>query len=238
MKHTISALILTSLALLSSCDDGHVDDPVFQHSGDGYEVLLRGSFSGLSTWSGGYSVVAAAFDGDSPYSLMQKVLSADGSEVRLSAIPASAQTVEIAVVNSLRKRIATLYRYDLSGDIGDDIVEIDCGNLDASMWSTINRCVLQGSATNCSMCHGSATGAAGLDLSAGNAYASLINVPATKGDGQMRVLPFDSEHSFFYKVLTDGDGRVSYSHTGLFAEEKLAAFLDVIRAWIDSGAGE
>lgn len=241
MKTKLSLLYaLCVYTSIVACDDGHVDDPVFENNADGYNVQITGTFKGVSTWTGNYSVVAAAFDGESDYSLIQKVLPSTGEAlemVRLSNIPAQSKTVEIAVVNSLRKRIATLYSYELPESYSDTI-RIDAGEINAGMFEAINRFVFQGSGTNCSMCHGRNNGAANLNLTLDNAYASLVNVQASKDRTKMRVLPGDAANSFFYKVITEGDDNVSYSHQGLFSEEEYSAFLDIIALWINNGAKE
>lgn len=227
-----------------SCDDGHVDDPVFQHNTEGYNVQITGTFRSQNTWTGNYSVVAAAFDEESDYSLIQKVLPSSATDdvqeiVKLSNIPAQSTTIEIAIVNSLRKRIATIYRYEIPDTYDSkDTIRIDVGELNVGMFATINNCVLQGTSTNCSMCHRGKNAAANLDLTPENAYASIVNVLAEKRNTMMRVLPYDASNSFFYKVITEGDENVSYSHLGFFAEEKYAAFIDIIASWIDSGAKE
>ena len=237
MKHTISLFSALCL-LIVSCDDGHVDDPAYDLRKDGFNVQITGTFDGLDSWQDGYSVVAAAFDGESEYSLIQKTLpsSAEEASVKLSGIPAEAHTVEIAVVNTLRKRIATLRSYALSDYDESDTIRIAAGALDVSMFSAISQCVLDGSWANCSMCHQGASAAARLDLSAGKAYASLVNVPAEKNAEMMRVLPYDASKSFFYKVIAEGDENVGYSHTGLFSEDRYRVWLDVIRLWIEGGA--
>ena len=222
-----------------ACDDGHVDDPVFEHNADGYNVQITGTFQRLNTWTGDYSVVAAAFDGISDYSLIQKVLPAGEKQevVRLSNIPAQSKTIEIAVVNTLRKRIATLYSYEIpEGYDSNDTIRIDAGVMNVGMFGTINQVVLQGAGTNCSMCHNNSNSAAHLDLTAENAYASLVNAPAYKDGTKIRVIPNDAANSFFYKVITEGDDNVTYSHLGLFAEERYSTFLSIIASWIDSGA--
>lgn len=237
----LSTLCVICMTIVS-CDDGHVDDPIFKHNTEGYNVQITGVFKKLNTWTGNYSVVAAAFGDDSEYSLIQKVLPSTTTDdtkevVKLSNIPATSKTIEIAVVNTLRKRIATLYSYEIP-DVysNDDTIRIDAGTLNVGMFGAINKVILQGTETNCSRCHSGTNGAANLDLTAENAYKSLVNVPAYKDNTKMRVLPKDADNSFFYKVITEGDENISYSHLGLFAEEKYSVFLDIIASWINSGA--
>ncbi|MBK9798093.1 MAG: PKD domain-containing protein [Holophagaceae bacterium] len=74
----------------------------------------------------------------------------------------------------------------------------------------------------CTSCH-SAGGDAGLNLSAGNAYANLVNVPATTRSGQ-RVVPGSPGTSALVAQLAGGHRSVS------------AANQSLISAWISAGA--
>ena len=238
------ATLCTICLLSTSCDDGHIDDPVFDYNSDGYNVQITGTFKRLDTWTGNYSVVAAAFNDESEYSLIQKVLPSAATDsttevVSLSNVSAHAQTIEIAVVNTLRKRVATIYSYPIpNNQHPDDTIKINVGELNVGMFGAINQFIFQGTSTNCARCHSTADGVEHLDLTAENADASLVNVVADKDSTQTRVLPFDAANSFFYKVIKDGDESISYSHTGLFTEDKYAVFLDIIASCINGGAKE
>ena len=228
---------------LVSCDDGHINDPVYNESNATYTTRLTGTFRSVGTWSGSYSVAMACFDNQSPYSLLQTVIpasSADESQVlTLTNIPTEARTIEIAVVNVLRKRIATIYSYPIAADqrVGDTI-NLDVGTLDVGMFGVVNQFIFQGQATSCARCHSGATPAAGLDLSPTQAYRNLVGTAATKAPAMARVLPGNAQESFLYKVITEGDDNVSYSHPGLFADQSYAPFVEIIRNWIEAGAKE
>ena len=248
MRHIIyifNAIFAVVLALqLVGCDDGHVDDPVYVNTEDSYNVQITGTFQSLNTWTGSYIVVAACFNEESEYSLIQKVLPAASTDsttevLTLSGVPTNSKTVEIALVNTLRKRIATLSSYEIpENQRYSDTIKIDVETLNVGMFGTINQLIFQGTGTNCSRCHASARAAADLDLSADNAYHNLVGKKATKDSTKTRVVPGDADSSFLYKVITEGDENVGYSHPGLFADEKYAPFLDIIKAWINGGAKE
>lgn len=237
------AALAAAVLLMASCDDGHVDDPVYNNSEESYNVQIIGTFKSLSTWSGSYSVAAACFNESSEYSLIQKVLPATATDtsvdtLRLSNVPTTAQTIEIAVVNILRKRVASIYTYEIpKSHPSSDTITLDVGTLDVGMFGAINRFVFQGTSTNCSRCHASATATAHLDLTAANAYSSLVGVPAYVDPTQTRVVAGNSGNSYLYKVLTEGDDNISYAHPRLFENDN-KPFLDIIRSWIDGGAKE
>lgn len=228
---------------LMSCDDGHVDDPVYVNTEDSYNVQITGTFKSLNTWNGTYSVAAACFDDESNYSLIQKVLPSSANDtvqvLKLSNVPTNAHTVEIVVVNTLRKRIATLYSYEIpENQRYADTIKIDVGTLNVGMFGAINQFIFQGTGTNCSRCHSSERATANLDLTAEHAYSSLVGMKAQKDSTRTRVIPGDAENSFLYKVITEGDDNVGYSHMGLFADDAYAPFLNIIKSWIDGGAKE
>ncbi|MBQ7741983.1 MAG: hypothetical protein IJT90_03530 [Bacteroidaceae bacterium] len=234
--NTISA-ILTVLALplmLCACDDGHIDEPPYTATTDAYTIQIKGTFQHINTWSSPYTVAAACFDEESPYSLTLTPL-ADASQITLTNVPSTAKTVEIAVVNTLRKRIATICSYQISETKPyKDTIKIDVGNLDVGIYHTINQFVFQ--ANSCSRCHSAQSPAASLDLTEANAYQNLVGTQATKDKSKKRVVAGDAANSFLYKVITEGDASVSYSHPALFTNETYSPFIDIIRIWIDNGA--
>lgn len=235
---TVKLVLLFSFALISSCDDGKVIETTHNDSEDTYCVRLTCHLKGAETWSGRYTLALAGFDSDNDYSIIQKSLigiTDNDSIIVMSGIPRTVSTIEIAVVNPLRKRIAAIHTTSIDSERGaNDTLHIDLGDVDAGMFATINRLVFQGSSTNCSRCHASSGAAAKLDLSTENAYASLVGVKSSKRPETMRVKPYDADGSYLLTVLTEGDPNVHYQHQGLMVD--FGDILKVIREWIDSGA--
>lgn len=85
-------------------------------------------------------------------------------------------------------------------------------------------------------CHGGARPAEGLDLSTASAgYADLVNVASGQCGARLRVKPNDVANSYLVnKVL--GSGLCSGSRMPKMGSGLTAAQLDVLRAWILSGA--
>ena len=238
---TILTITILSQCMLSSCDDGYVPEKSYEDDTEHYTVKITGNFTHLKTWSGDYSVAAATYSEESNYSLMQKVLPSSATDTSLdtlilSNVPMESKTIEIAVTNKLRLRIASIYTYEIPADQRyDDTIRIDVGTLDVGMFGSINHCIFQNTAISCAQCHASSTATAHLDLSEKNAYSSLVNVDAYKCDTLKRVLPGSADKSFLYHVVTDGGG-IHYNHNGLFGD--YAAFLTIIKDWINGGAKE
>ena len=228
---------------MASCDDGHIDDPVYNGGSATYTAQVTGTFQSVGTWAGSYSVALACFNGESNYSLLQTVIpaSAEGENqvLTLTNIPTETKTIEVAIVNVLRKRIATLYSYNIPADQHlNDTIKLNVGNLNVGMFGAINQFIFQGQATNCARCHSGAAPAADLDLSLANAYRNLVGIQATKDNTKTRVVAGNAQESFLYKVIAEGDANVGYSHPGLFADENYAPFVEIIKNWINAGARE
>lgn len=87
--------------------------------------------------------------------------------------------------------------------------------------------------TTCALsgCHSSRNPQAGLDLSSGHAYASLINVESELYPSMKRVIPGNSSESLLIKVLRGGVPTVM-PPTGRLSP----AVIDSVAAWIDRGA--
>jgi len=114
-----------------------------------------------------------------------------------------------------------------------------------STFAQVQQQIFEGQGCTASACHGeNATG--GLDLRPENAYASLINVPATSGD-YVRVFPGEQELSVLYqKVAAKTEdfqlsvlpnpisGGAMPTGPGVLSEDDLA----LLRAWIRGGAPE
>jgi len=93
--------------------------------------------------------------------------------------------------------------------------------------------------TACIQCHapvGGRAAAAGLNLTSGTSYASLVNVPSPLKPGAIRVIPGDPDNSYLVHKL---EGRADI--VGLRMPRNQGPFLTegqmlVIRKWIAQGA--
>ena len=90
----------------------------------------------------------------------------------------------------------------------------------------------------CVQCHG-ANGrpAAGLNLTEGNAYASLVDVPSTRREGYMRVESGNAEASLLHLILSEGgENLLSHNHTEILSSQfktNLEEMETLIDSWID-----
>lgn len=85
-------------------------------------------------------------------------------------------------------------------------------------------------------CHSVEKKAGGLDLSAGNAHASLVNVPSHHFDGWTRVVPSSSAQSMLM-VQVGGEPGPQLEGFMPWGDPKLCdPLIDAMRRWINAGA--
>ncbi len=112
-----------------------------------------------------------------------------------------------------------------------------------STFGQVQQQIFDAQGCTASTCHGDAK-QGGLDLRPGNAYASLINVPATSG-GIVRVFPGEQDLSALYQKVaakTEGfdlssvgiSGGAMPTGDGVLSEDDLS----LLREWIRGGAPE
>lgn len=235
-------IMATAACALASCDDGSITDPVYTDDSRKFTARMTATLHGLDQWNESCSVALAAFDETSRYSVIQKNLlpKADTRQeesVILSSIPGTATSVELVVVDNLRRRMATIASAEIPDGYDErDTVLLNLGAVDASPFGVVSACVFNGSSLSCARCHQGEKAAAGLDLSAGVAYGATVGVESRKSEGSVLIVPGNSGESFLYKVITEGDESVQYSHTGLFVEDDVAPLVEIVKMWIDEGA--
>lgn len=114
-----------------------------------------------------------------------------------------------------------------------------CASYD-STWDAIEATVIQQTGCANSLCHGQAA-EGGLDLSAGVAYANLVDA-ASEASSLRRVEPREPDDSFLYHKLSaktfPGSYDISGSPMPSAGNAISAGQLEAIRLWIEAGAPE
>lgn len=220
------------IGALASCDEGRIynDDAVTAEEGGIARFL--GNVTGIDTWSTGYTLALAGFEDGNDYALISKNIDtsvSDGEyDVTLSGIPGEVNTIELCVIDRLRRRVATFLSADYNPQAGT--LQLNSDDLDMSMSAAIQIEIFN---TTCVQCHGgNGHAAAGLDLLAGNSLGNLISVPSRKMPETERVIPGNSAHSELYIILnSDISSDWNYDHSvEVVRQEKL----DLIKNWIDN----
>lgn len=233
-KGFLSILLLLIIGF-TSCDDGKIypTTVVVSQSGSVYKVTA--TIKGVNGWHSDYDVALSSFSEDSEYAVNSKMISTSSDEETISVVLSGVQdvsTVELCVINQLRKRVITLYSMDYVDQ--EDTVYVDAGEIDATMFNAIQELVFD---NDCIGCHGMSTSAAaGLYLTEGNSYDALVNVPASLStEGKMRVRPSEPDSSFIMDVLTES-GVVGNDHVDILSGKTIR--LNLIENWIENGALE
>lgn len=243
MKKLLFMLPVAALLLLGSCDDGTIEEKQVSTT-VGKIVKVEGHVTGLHTWPLRYNVSVAGFTADAdnevaPYATISKVLTADSLgnvSIVMSAISGNVQNVELCVLNSLRQRVMTFASQDISSENEGDTIRIDFGTVDVSMLGAIQAGIFNAS---CTGCHGgNGFSAAGLSLTEGNSYASLVNQASTKVPGKNRVTPGDAANSVLYEVINDSTFTTTWreNHSDILNKERAINLIGLVRDWIDNGA--
>lgn len=242
MKRSLLYIIIAaSIGALTACDEGDIVDEIFVSDAETYTVKFTAVLHGLDAWGGGYDIAVAAFDDASEYSVIQKQVVTDETgraEIVLSGVPQSARTIEFCATNKLRRRIVTFesLTIDRTEMAPSDTICLNLATpIDVGMFATIQRYIFDGTAYNCSLCHGAGNGRAGLDLTAGHSYGNLFNVSSSRVADGIRVVPGDADGSVLHQALAEGNpAALRYDHSGLL-DEPLRRLID---DWISLGAKE
>ena len=241
MKKQIFATLLAVTAMgLTACDDGRIY-PETAASSEGKTVRLEGVLEGLENWTSAYRVSIAGFENaDDEYASVSKVISAsdvtDGKvSIELSGIKENVTLVRLCVLDRLRKHIVTFSEEDISK--ATDVVKMDVGVIDISMFNAIQQAFFN---TTCANCHGASNrAAAGLYLTEGMSYEALVDVDSKKVEGKKLVETNNANNSVLHMVLTQPSVEgVSMAHRDLVSEKNDQTILPLIDSWINNGAKE
>ncbi len=236
MNRFLLILTVSLPALLCSCDEGDIRNEFTATDSTGFSVRLTADAADADTWSSSYHLALAGFNSTDNYaSIAKNIDTANGTtalNLTLSGIPGDVTTVELCVLDGLRRRITTIASVNVEGTAPGTTVGFDAGRVDASMFGAIQRDLFT---TTCANCHGASNHtAAGLYLTEGRSRESLVGVASEVVDGAVRVVPGDASASILYQALaSDISASWHYDHS---VEVPSTTTLDMIRSWIDNGA--
>jgi len=227
-----------------ACDSGDIEDNSVNIADSGKTVKLVGSLSGLDSWDDtSFTVALAGFSDNSKYAVMQRVITSVGEngevEYVLNNVSSSITSVELAITNSLRKRIITLASIDMSeyeDNSPSDTIYMEIGSVEVDLFG----CMQYGIFNNaCISCHGGNGRSAGnLNLTNNYAYEQLVDVASTQKEGCTRVISGDPENSLLRQILHEGGENIlHYNHTEVLSshfKSNLDEVKQLIDDWINS----
>lgn len=215
---------------LGGCDDGKIYPDDSGIAITGFSVILKGELTGCDQYADTqYTVALAVFEDSNEFAVVSKNLNDGNDDITMTNVDRKVSTVEVCIINRLRKRVITLVSQTL-GATDEDVV-FNIGELDASPFAVICNDIFTKS---CLQCHGgTGTPAAGLDLNPSKAYADLVNVPSSVVEGELIVNPDDASASTLWQVVaTDISETWRFDHSNLLTSEKSS----FIESWINNGA--
>lgn len=214
------------LPLCGGCDDGRIYEEASSGSSrEGSTVRFSGNLNGTADQGTDYTVALAGFLPDSEYAEISKNLTDGEQNLTLTGIPAGVTSIEVCLLNSIRKRVVTFASMNLEGDA--EISTFDAGKLSVSQFDAIQTGILTPS---CERCHGAGGhAAAGLSLLLGESRDQLVGVPSRVMDGLMRVSPGHPEESTLWLAVGSGESDSwAFSHRELLTPERR----ELILSWI------
>ncbi len=233
MKKAILTGIMAAV-LLSSCDDGYIQDKEVNLK-EGRTVKLTGTLTGLGNWSKDFNVAVAGFNAKSEYAIISKVIDKKKEgrmEIILSGINDEVANVQLCVLDKLRKHVMTFHEIPLGQS--KDTVFMDVGDYDVSMLNAIQQSYFN---TTCITCHNaSSQAAAGLTLVEGKSYDAMVGVASRRIPETFIVKPGNAGNSLLYKILHQEVMGISMNHKDLVSEKNEQSILPLIESWIDYGA--
>lgn len=244
MKKALLLLpLMAVLLVVGACDDGTIHEKDASVTA-GKVVKMEGQVLGLASYPTHYNVSVAGFteaaeNEVSPYATISKVLTADSAgnvSIVLSGIPGNVKNVELCLLNSLRQKVMTFATEDISSQNSGDTIRIDIGTVDVSMLSAIQNGLFN---ISCIGCHGAnGFSGAGLNLTTGNSYASLVGHVSTKVPDKNRVTPGDAANSVLYEVVDDSTFSVDWreNHADILNKDQAYPLINLLRDWINNGA--
>ena len=234
MKSIIYSLLLGAL-VLSSCDDGRIEEEDINLVEDGRVAKLDVQLEGQASWPSGYAISIAGFSEDSPYAQITKSIRTDKNgqaSVTLSGIPENVKTLEICVINSIRRRIVSFYTMEAPNT--NDTIRINAGSLNVGMYASIQKQIFD---KQCAHCHSGSAWSASLNLNEGVSYANMKNEASKLVEGKNRVTPGNAENSVLYETLaSDVSANWKHDHSKIMITDPVG--LQLIKDWINNGAEE
>lgn len=233
-KRIIYSLLLGGLAL-TACDDGRIPEDDINLIEEGCVAQLNVQLEGVTSWPSGYTVSIAGFSEESPYAEITKSISTDengNAKVTLSGIPDNVKTLEVCVVNSIRRRVVTFYSMD--APVTTDTIRINPGAVNVGMFASIQSQIFD---KQCAHCHSGSSWSASLNLNEGKSLDDMKNVASKLVEEKNRVTPGDATNSVLYEALaTDVSANWKHDHSKIMVTD--AVGLQMIKDWINNGAEE
>ncbi len=223
--------------LFSSCDEGRIEEKEIVIPESGFTLKLTGTISGVSTWSSTYELALAGLTSDGSVS-MYRIIESDGDvSVDLTGITEDIAEVQLCIMErASRKSVIAFQEIEQDNfNVEDNVIKMDVGTLDISMYNSIQKYIFD---DKCISCHGSQGGAPrGLFLTSGKSYENLVNKASKSNPDYLLVKPDNANSSYLPLILSE-NGHLGHDHADILDARKSSDLVALIKNWINNGAKE
>ncbi len=232
LKHL--SLVLFCASSLTSCwmDTGDItEDDRGEELGASFNV--RVVFKNRNAWPTDNQLAICAFSGDEKnpfdWKFITKQTKDDTLSLSLTGIDREPDYVSISLLNKVKQKVYNFKTAKLEESDPDMVWTIDLLDFGRVQTQFFN---------NCQNCHGgSASAAAGLYLTEGKTYNSLVNQPSTRVDGRKLVTPGSVSESFIVDVITGKTDALHYDHTQVGYNNETED-IQLLKDWISNLSAE
>ena len=233
MIRIIWICILLFSCCLAACDSGDIYPGEKRIEEMKMNVNAVFHFENDEAFPQNYRMIWGAFVGTSPYplafELVEKPAENRWKAASLQSLPQGTTYMALALVEKTENRTIYIFKKFALDNASTEINISETVDL-----ATFERIQAQIFTPQCIQCHGAGGLAANLDLTEGNAYSNLVNVPSHPDNSpKNRVTKHNLQNSFLLDVLVSRPATITTNHTTL---STLDADDDVnlIRTWIVS----
>ena len=238
-KHNIICLILSlcfSLAL-SACDEGTIYEKELVIPQNGFTCRLTANITGLDTWPNNYELALAGLSSDDAVTIYKVITSNGDVSIDMSNINENIAKVQLCIMEKASRKSIIAYKEIEKENFNaeNDIIAINAGNIDVSMYATIQEYIFN---DKCISCHGSQGSAPrNLFLTTGRSYDDLVNVQSKANSQYVLVKPNNAANSLLPLVLSE-NGLIAHDHADILDARKSTTLVALIKDWINNGAKE
>lgn len=238
-RHLIYSLLFLT-ALLTSCDEGTIYEKELVIPQEGLTLKMTGSFTGLNTWPSSYQLVLASFADETlnKYKLVDATNDGKGTiSINLSGLKDNITQLQLCIMERASRKSIIAYQTIEKEDMvaEGDTIYMNVGDLDVSMYHSIQSYVFD---SKCINCHG-LTGSAprGLFLTSDKSYASLVDQPSKANPDYKLVEPGKAGSSLLPLIL-NSNGLIGHDHADILDARNKSMIVSMLRDWINNGAQE
>ena len=233
MKRITQIYILLFVCCLAACDSGDIYPEEKRIEEMEMNVNAIFHFENDGAFPQNYRIIWGAFVGTSPYPLAFELVGKPAEKTwnatALQSLPQGTTYMALALIEKTENRTIYIFK---KIPLDNTFKEINISEtIDLAIFERIQAQVFT---PQCIQCHSMGGFAANPDLTEGNAYGNLVNVPSHPDNSpKNRVTKYNLQNSFLLDVLVSRPTTITTNHTTLSTLD-VDDDVNLIRAWIMS----